>query len=118
MGKPSLLLQIVDENGVVARLHAGGDLEVDLVKHFTDAVIAHLSLAGVSHQTQVDNLTRNITKRNVGFFKTQAKVEASIRDGLSESVSSIDTGLDIEQAVHNAIKGSIKSLKDKTIHAV
>lgn len=118
MGKPSLLLQIVDENGVVARLHAGGELEVDLIEHFKAAVVAQLSKVGVSHASQIDALAASITKRNVGFFKTQKKVEASIKSGLSEIISSIDTDLNIEQAIQDAIKGAIKTLKDKTIHVV
>lgn len=118
MGKPSLLLQIVDENGVVVRFPAGGDLEVDIIRHFRDAVIANLAKVGVSHTSQVDAITRVIAKRNVGLFKSQKKVEASIKEGLSEVISSVDANLSIENAIHDAIKGSIKALKDKTIYVI
>lgn len=115
---PHLFLQIVDDSGVVAKLPAGGSLELDLITHFSEAILEELDRAGVSHATQVDHLVEPILRKGVGFFKTQAKVERAIRNGLLEATSSTKSNLSIERAIKNALEGAIKSLKDKTIYVV
>jgi hypothetical protein len=58
------LLQIVYPDGAVVRLPAGGKLELQLI----------------------DELTAAIVDRGVGFLKTEAHVEADIRDGLKSGL--------------------------------
>lgn len=118
MPKPHLFLQIVDENGSVARLPAGGALEEELIHHFKTAIVEELAKVGVSHATQVNALADPILKKGVGFFKTQKKVEKAIRTGLLEVVSSTTAGLSVDQAIADAIEGAILALKTKTIYVI
>ncbi len=62
--QPPFLLQIVDENGVVVHTRAGGKHEADLI----------------------ELVVKSILPRGVGFFKTEAKVEQAIRDGIKDAI--------------------------------
>jgi len=62
--QPLYFLQIVDRQGIVARIPGGGSLEADLT-----------SL-----------ITQHIMSRGVGFLKSSAHVEQDIRDGIREAI--------------------------------
>ena len=67
MADPVFLLQIVDRQGQVVRLPAGGQLERDFVEACTDAIVA----------------------RGVGFWRTEAHVRDAITDGIAAAIRAL-----------------------------
>lgn len=65
--EPPFYLQIVDANGVVIRTRAGRIHEAPLV----DAIVSRTLAKGV------------------GIFRTQANVEAKLREAITEAIDSI-----------------------------
>lgn len=65
--EPMFWLQIVDKNGVVAKLPGGGALEAEIIDLIANTVIA----------------------KGVGFMKTQTEVERKIREGTQEAIMSL-----------------------------
>ena len=59
-----LFLQIVDKDGIIARIPAGGPLEADLI----------------------EICVRSIMTRSVGVFRTAAQVEVAVRDGIRDGI--------------------------------
>lgn len=64
---PLFWLQIVDGDGVVARLPGGGHLEAQLI----------------------DLIANTIVAKGVGLMRTEANVEQKIREGTQEAIMSL-----------------------------
>ena len=95
MPGPPFLLQIVDAEGVVVKLPAGGALEADLLATCVDTILAHgATTPEASCQAAlksglaaaVDHCVDTIVARGVGFWRTEAHVAADIRAGLHEAL--------------------------------
>lgn len=65
--EPVFWLQIVDKNGVIAKLPGGGELEAEIIDLIANTVIA----------------------KGVGFLRTEADVERKIREGTQEAIMSL-----------------------------
>lgn len=131
MGEPIFKLQIVDTQGVVVQLPAGGALEADLIERCTSAIAARglgsaelaISLAlqqGVADT--IDQCVAAIVTRGVGVGRTEAHVAQAIRDGLRD-VLSVDifakrqlswTSPDATKAIRLGLKDAFTDLKAQT----
>ncbi len=103
-------LQIVDREGVVARLPGGGPLERALVEAFTTAIVDRLKAA---NGPLTNDAVAAIVSKGVGLFRTEAHVAADIRAGLSEVFGAQNS--DFSAAVHAGITTVIRDLKRETV---
>ncbi len=65
--QPIFFLQIVDRQGQVARLTAGGKLEADLIQLLSDRILSS----------------------GYGLFKTEAHAKQALRRGITEAILSL-----------------------------
>ncbi len=108
--EPMFRLQIVDREGVVARLPGGGLLERALVESFAQAIVDTLRAADGD---LTEAAVRAIVAKGVGVFRTEAHVAEDIRAGLAEVFGSKNS--DFSAAVSAGITAVIRDLKRQTI---
>ena len=101
-------LQIVDKDGVVAKLPGGGSLERDLIAEVTQRIVK------AQVPMDVEATVARIVAKGVGFLKTEAQVAAAIRSGLAEQS---DRGL-VSEAVEAAVTAVVRDLKNDTRYVV
>lgn len=129
--EPRFLLQVVDGQGVVVQLPAGGSLEADLLETITDAIAARgLGSAeltiGLALQEGVEAVITAcvdaIVARGVGIGRTEAHVAQDVRDGLRD-VLRVDifakrtlawNSPDARKAIRLGLQDAVLALKART----
>lgn len=124
MGRPLFKLQIVDRDGCVVQLPAGGSLEADLIATCTAAVLARGmedALGGPALQRAfLAAAVDAILIKGVGLWKTEAHVKRDIEAGLSETLTRflLLTERAVGPIVANGLQDAIQRLKSETRRVV
>jgi tRNA G26 N,N-dimethylase Trm1 len=91
MAEPVFLLQIVDRDGQVVRLAAGGKLELDLVETIVSPAVAHaigeLWSGPEARQRFLDAISERLAEKPIGVFRTKAQVLRAVHEALVETLA-------------------------------
>lgn len=93
-------LQLVDDDGLVGRIPSGGPLERDFIAEAVKHIVS---------DRFITNITHGVLYKGVGFFKTQAQVEAALRDSLPNL---------LEEAIRRGLTEVVDTLKRDSRFAV
>jgi len=124
MADPVFFLQIVDRDGHVVRLPAGGQLEVDLVEELVSGAVEHSVadfLGGSAVRRQFfEAASKRIAAKPIGVFRTKAQVLKAVEEGLAETFTGFLAQLaeDVTPTLTQAFQETIRKLKRATRSAV
>ena len=123
MADPVFFLQIVDRDGHVVRLPAGGQLEVDLVEELVSGAVEHsvAVLGGSAVRRQFfEAASKRIAAKPIGVFRTKAQVLKAVEEGLAETFTGFLAQLaeDVTPTLTQAFQETIRKLKRATRSAV
>jgi tRNA G26 N,N-dimethylase Trm1 len=112
MAEPVFLLQIVDRDGQVVRLAAGGKLELDLVETIVSPAIAHaigeLWSGPEARQRFLDAISERLAEKPIGVFRTKAQVLRAVHEALVETLASY--GIDpVAQSMTHLLTQSLQT---------
>ena len=124
MGAPVFFLQIVDGQGKVVQLPAGGALERELVQTLAKAVVAETSAdflgSAAVRQRFFDAFAALIKERSIGLFVPQRQVLAAVEEAMAQTLTRFMAQLhaDVTPAVELAITRVVADLKRGTLGVV
>jgi hypothetical protein len=91
MAEPVFLLQIVDRDGQVVRLAAGGQLELDLVEAIASPAVVHaigeLWSGPDVRRRFFDTILERLAEKPIGVFRTKAQVLLAVHEALVETLA-------------------------------
>jgi hypothetical protein len=134
-------LQIVDADGRVVQLPAGGSLERDFIQLCTDAILAsgaaqiEAACTAALRQaldTAIEECVTAISAHGIGFFKSAPTVQEAIRQGLratlnremfvrvvvTQTAAQTLGSTNAAELIREGIRQAMQTLKDRSREAV